>query len=350
VTRGVTASARLAADQAMTADRNELPYLVPRWEWQELARHFDEWMPSHNYRGEGENRLPGHGTSSPPCTSTRRRGGCCTKLAARVATTRAASQRVLRRSPSLAVLLALPFLPKLAERLQRILRERQLRETRRDSADVTLQRGVIGRTLAEQEHVMAWCASIAGSGSLALAGRAERALIGTRRELESALNRPVAAGLDRVHAALLCSLQLQSALEGTLRHVERLAEARVAEADPSGFPDLPQARANVLLTLQELLREAFAASIASLSRGEAQSLEDARAREIRLNAAEAQLHADVSSAGGRGSVKLDLALLEVAAAYESVGNQLYRLAQLCSEPMRPEPEADRAGHVAATPA
>ena len=48
-----------AADQAMTADRNELTYLVPRWEWQELARHFDEWMPSHRYRGEGENRLPG---------------------------------------------------------------------------------------------------------------------------------------------------------------------------------------------------------------------------------------------------------------------------------------------------
>jgi hypothetical protein len=103
------------------------------------------------------------------------------------------------------------------------------------------------------------------------------------------------------------------------------------------------------VTLQELLSEAFAASRASLSRGEAQSLEDARAREIRLNAVEAQLRADVSSAGGRGSVRLDLALLEVAAAYESVGNQLYRLAQLCSEPMRPEPQADRGGRVATTP-
>jgi len=251
-----------------------------------------------------------------------------------------------------AVLLALPFLPKLAERVQRIMRERQLHDAGRDSADVTLQRSVICRTLAEQEQVMTWCASIAPSGSLALAGRAERALIGSRRDLESALNRPVAAaGLDRLHAVLLCSLQLQSALEGTLRHVERLAGARLAEADAHGVPDLPQARANVLLTLQELLREAFAASIASLSRGEAQSLDDARAREIRLNAAEAQLRADVSSAGGRSSVRLELALLEVAAAYESVGNQLYRLAQLCSEPMRPEqPQADRSGRVAATPA
>jgi hypothetical protein len=214
---------------------------------------------------------------------------------------------------------------------------------------------LICRALAEQEQVLTWCALIAPSGSLALAGRAERALIGTRRELESALTRPVpalaAAGLDRLHAVLLCSLQLQSALEATLRQAERLAEARLAEADPNvGFPELPEARAGVLRTLHELLRDAFAASIDSLSRGDAQSLEDARAREIRVNAAEAGLRADVSSTGGRGSVRLDLALLEVAAAYESVGNQLYRLAQLCSEPLLPEPEPDGAGRIATTPA
>jgi phosphate:Na+ symporter len=254
-----------------------------------------------------------------------------------------------------AVLLALPFLPRLAERLQRRLRERQQQGARRRLADAAVQRSLVCEALAEQEQVLTWCALIAPSGSLSLAGRAERALVATRRELESALTRPVpapsAAGLDRLHAVLLCSLQLQSALEATLRHAERLAEARLAEADPNvGFPDLPEARAGVLRTLHELLRDAFAASIESLSGGDVQSLEDARAREIRVNAAEAGLRTDVSSTGGRGSVRVDLALLEVAAAYESVGNQLYRLAQLCSEPLLPEPEPDGAGRIATTTA
>lgn len=52
------AGVRLLADQAMTADRNELTYLVPRRGWQGLVRYFDEWLPSHRYRGDGENPLP----------------------------------------------------------------------------------------------------------------------------------------------------------------------------------------------------------------------------------------------------------------------------------------------------
>jgi hypothetical protein len=251
-----------------------------------------------------------------------------------------------------AVLLALPFLPKLAERVQRLLLARKLRDAQRQHADVALLRSSIGRALGEQERVLAWCALIASSGSLALAGRAERALATTRRELEAALTKPLAApALGPLHAVLLCSLQLQSALELTLRHAERLAEARLAESDPNqGFPDLPPSRANVLATLRELLGEAFTASIESLTRGDAQSLEEARAREIRVNAAEASLRAEVSTAGARGSVRLDLALLEVAAAYESVGNQLYRLAQLCSEPTLQETEPGRSLRaVASTP-
>jgi hypothetical protein len=50
--------AQLAADQAMTADRNELKYLVPRREWPGLVQCFNEWLPPHSYRGEGENPLP----------------------------------------------------------------------------------------------------------------------------------------------------------------------------------------------------------------------------------------------------------------------------------------------------
>jgi hypothetical protein len=52
------AGATLRADQAMTADRSELTYLVPRRGWQGLVAYFDEWLPAHRYRGEGENPLP----------------------------------------------------------------------------------------------------------------------------------------------------------------------------------------------------------------------------------------------------------------------------------------------------
>jgi hypothetical protein len=58
VTLEAALGARFAADQAMTADRSELSFLVPRWEWQGLVQYFDEWLPSHSYRGEGENPLP----------------------------------------------------------------------------------------------------------------------------------------------------------------------------------------------------------------------------------------------------------------------------------------------------
>jgi hypothetical protein len=48
----------LGADAAITADRYELTYLVPRAHWSELARCFDERLPAHHYRGEGRNSLP----------------------------------------------------------------------------------------------------------------------------------------------------------------------------------------------------------------------------------------------------------------------------------------------------
>jgi phosphate:Na+ symporter len=232
-----------------------------------------------------------------------------------------------------AVLSALPFLPKLAERLEGWLRPRPRSRSSDPIATAALERELVCQTLVELGQVLQWCAQIAASGSLSLAGRAERALVKSRAELETALTRdsPTLADGDRagVQPLLLCSLQLQSALELTLRHAERLAEARLADSSAdSGAAELPKAHASALETLHELLNEGFAASVDSLSRGEPQALEEARAREIRLNAAEARLRTEASAAASRHRVRSELALLEVAAAYESTGNQLYRLAQL----------------------
>ncbi|HYP91031.1 MAG TPA: polyphosphate polymerase domain-containing protein [Polyangiaceae bacterium] len=50
--------ARLGADAAITADRNELTYLVPLRQWQALVQHFDEHLPAQRYLGEGDSTLP----------------------------------------------------------------------------------------------------------------------------------------------------------------------------------------------------------------------------------------------------------------------------------------------------
>ena len=52
------AGGRLVADEVMTADRDELTYLVPLRQCRALVKTFDEALPSHRYRGEGENPLP----------------------------------------------------------------------------------------------------------------------------------------------------------------------------------------------------------------------------------------------------------------------------------------------------
>jgi hypothetical protein len=51
--------AGLAGDRAMTADRYERKYLLPRSAYQSFCRALDAHLTAHRYAGEGANRLPG---------------------------------------------------------------------------------------------------------------------------------------------------------------------------------------------------------------------------------------------------------------------------------------------------
>jgi hypothetical protein len=51
--------ASLVADRAMTADRHERKYLLPRAAYQTFCDALDAQLTSHRYAGEGANRLPG---------------------------------------------------------------------------------------------------------------------------------------------------------------------------------------------------------------------------------------------------------------------------------------------------
>jgi hypothetical protein len=55
----VAESLSLAADRAMTADRRERKYLLPRSAYQNFYRALEAHLTAHRYAGEGANRLPG---------------------------------------------------------------------------------------------------------------------------------------------------------------------------------------------------------------------------------------------------------------------------------------------------
>jgi Na+/phosphate symporter len=144
---------------------------------------------------------------------------------------------------------------------------------------------------------------------------------------------PTAADLGRI--ALACQ-QLQRSFEALLEQAERLTESRILCSQPSAgalTPSVPE---------QALLREVHGLIAAGLSSAlthlRAQSLPDAdetRAREIRLNATEASTRRALLADGLESHhLQQSLGLIELIAAYEMTGNQLYRLAEALDQAHR----------------
>jgi Na+/phosphate symporter len=159
------------------------------------------------------------------------------------------------------------------------------------------------------------------TGDRAAATAAERALGGSRRKLEAL---PPSVGTGTTLDAgtplqtALATLQLQRALEELL-HVAELAVERDVSLGPD---DLTGLRA-----MHELCSEGMTALVVAVQRGEPPDLEGVRAREIRLNAFEAEGRRRVREPKVRDSVGLRLGAIELLDGYEGVGNHIFRVSE-----------------------
>jgi hypothetical protein len=90
-----------------------------------------------------------------------------------------------------------------------------------------------------------------------------------------------------------------------------------------------------------LLSDGLGLVVAAIAGGAPLDLDGARAREIQMNALEARARAALLVAGG--GTRKDLGVLELADAYETAGNQLYRLAEASAQSVEAvEPDIEKA--------
>ena len=156
-----------------------------------------------------------------------------------------------------------------------------------------------------------------------------------RATLEEALQ-VVAASVERTALArgAYASLQLERSLESLLRQAEMLTDRRVAAAaDTDALPPLPSRDEEVIVRMHALLTQGLDALLASLDGRAAIDVEEARAREIEMNAQEARGRQALLVADHRGADTLarELGVLELVDAFESAGNQVYRAAEALAD-------------------
>ena len=126
------------------------------------------------------------------------------------------------------------------------------------------------------------------------------------------------------------------------KQAEHLTDSRMAA---SGGRDrvspLPAEDEATLRDMHGLLSDGLGLVVAAIAGGAPLDLDGARAREIRMNALEARARAALLVAGG--GTRKDLGVLELADAYETAGNQLYRLAEASAQSVEVvEPDVQKA--------
>jgi hypothetical protein len=211
------------------------------------------------------------------------------------------------------MLLAAPFVPRLARML-----ERAGAAPAQSDADATRQ--VLTDALGAQRAALAAGRDLLGSGARDAGVLAEHKLADARTAIEALLPATPRVSLDgdKLGRGALSSLQLQRALESLLRAVEELIDSRVGSDEPTRAVSEESA---LIEQLHDLLDAGLQAVTTALATGAEIDLEAARAREIRMNGIEARAR----------SGRAQPAVLKVVDAYESAGNQAYRLAELIGE-------------------
>jgi hypothetical protein len=192
--------------------------------------------------------------------------------------------------------------------------------------------------LRQQDKSLPPLRELVQNGSRVAGRRAENCLSEAHSGLETLLAGPVLALPDTPEGRLIgraafTSMQLQRSFEGLHRQAERLVDSRIATS-ASGEDVLPLPRSDdaTLAEMHGLLADGVRALISALDEREHIDLEAVRGREIEMNGLEASARNSLREAdrpfSGMGS---HLRVLELVDAYESSGNQLYRLAEALAD-------------------
>ena len=233
-----------------------------------------------------------------------------------------------------AAVVLLPAIPALS----RVL-ERRLQRPRGAAAEQTAESSVLNQRLAEvlraDRRALTPIAELARSGTRSLSSQAERELTQARSALDALLGAPRSADpgaeLADLGPALVNCLQLQSAIEMLLRQTDRLVEARLTTGQSPIMP-LPRDEEDALWEMQSLLADGLDDLASSLESGVPLDSENNRAREIRMNAVEAELRSTLSLERFPISARpVELGVLEWVGTCEIAGNHVYRLGQALGE-------------------
>jgi hypothetical protein len=157
---------------------------------------------------------------------------------------------------------------------------------------------------------------IIASGDRSSAPEAERAVDAAQQTLRALMRSPTVAAQSGIRGASVAALHLTDALLSALRIAEKAPELGLT---PSG--EVAQA----LEQLHRLIDGALCALCEQLQAGHLPILSEAQAREIEINAAEAEIRRRLFASQSSGDeLALRLWSSELCSAYESVGNQVYR--------------------------
>jgi Na+/phosphate symporter len=229
-------------------------------------------------------------------------------------------------------LAVLPMVPLVNRWLKRAPASDQPEPAPGDDA-VAATRSSLLSVLRLQREAMSLISGLVLAAQRALGRDAEHCLSDARTELDELLGRVVRVlpnageGLELRQLAFAC-LQFQRSLEDLLFRAERFTDRQVALSARGRRAAGLAEYEGVTREMHQLLLEAVNTAIDSIEKQERIDQDAARAREIRLNALEAQSRRTaLESSGDSIVIQVRLDTLEVLDAYERAGNHMYRLAE-----------------------
>jgi len=182
--------------------------------------------------------------------------------------------------------------------------------------------------LERLRRALAFALEMSRAGERTSSAECEAALADARRRLEARYKAITAeqasSDIERGARSLVAAMQLQRAVEQAVHVAELGVERGVRLTDEAKHQ---------LAAMHAIAHESFEALLAALADGNLPDLEDAGAREIRMNALEAAGRKVAVAHRKRSTTtsSLQIGIAELIDSYENVGNHLFRLAKALAE-------------------